>query len=158
MKKFETVILTSEDAASFVSNNMTISFNGYETKPKGHIIAYAGNTPIRSTQEIRVMVFECDIHETLWAVDTAEESVYFTDFREAREYYTDLVDGLKEDVPDRDGFITISKIRLSFCEDIDIENMNASKLADIFYSHVDDDVELIAEISCVKGKIKEAIY
>ena len=158
MKKFETAILTNEDASAFIANNMSISFNGYETKPKGCIITYDGDKPIFSTSDRRVMEFECDIHETLWAVDTAEESIYFTDFREAREYYTDLVNELKEDVPDRSVFITISKIRLSFCVNIDVENMNVCKLADIFYSHVDDDVELIAETQCVNRNFKEFVY
>lgn len=158
MKKFETVILTDEDVTTFMANNTAISFNGYETKTKGRIIAYDDNTPIFSTSDIRVMKFECSIDETLWAVDTAEESVYFTDDREAMEYYTDLVYDLKEDTPDRAVFILISKIRLSFCEDIDIENMNDSKLADIFYSHVNDDVEPIAELRCVNREVKEFIY
>ena len=158
MKKFETAILTNEDATAFIANNMTISFNGYETKPKGSVITYVDSKPVFSTSDRRVMEFECDINETLWAVDTATESVYFTDFREAREYYNDLVDDLKEEVPYRGSFITISKIRLTFCEDIDIENMNDCKLADIFHSHVDDDVELIAELRCVNRKFKEIVY
>lgn len=158
MKKFETAILTNEDASAFIADNMAISFNGYVTKTKGHIIAYVGSKPIFSTTDIRVMEFECDINETLWVVDTAEECVYFTNVRDAREYYTDLVDDLKEDVPDHSAFIAISKIRLSFCEDVDIENMNASKLADLFYSHVNDDVEPIAELRCVNREVKEFIY
>lgn len=158
MEMFKTAILTNEDISAFMVNNMSISFNGYVTKPKGHIIAYVGSMPIFSTSDVLVMEFECDINETLWVVDTSEESVYFTDAREARKYYTYLVDDLKEDIPDRSTFITISKIRLSFCEDIDVENMSDRKLADVFYSHVDDNVEPIAELRCVNRNIKEFIY
>lgn len=135
-------IATMDDKADTIADNMELEYDR---------IDFEG-----------VLLFTIRVDKTIYSVSDHEGfSVFFEQYYEASNYAEDLIETLivlKDDFDEKETLtIRLAKNHISFSETIRGDEIDSSKLSDLFDDNVFNEVEFItkAEITVRDGTVKE---
>ena len=134
------IIKTMDDKAGFIAGNMELEYDSIDYDD--------------------VILFTCRFDKTIYSVSDHEGySVFFERYYEASNYLEDLIETLiilKDDFDENETLtMRLTKNYISFCEIIRGDDMDSSRLEDLFDDNVFNEVETLTNVVLCDGDIKE---